>query len=405
MSTDTFDPYQKWLSIPPSEQPPNHYRLLGLVLFENDQETIGSAADRQMAYVRTFQTGPHGPISQQILNELAGARVCLLDPSRRAAYDEQLEAEQSSTQNSPPPVGKAVTIPPRPQVSTVVNNIPEAGIVPEADVDYDIPDDLTAGGNGTATSSATRLRRRTKSNPLITIVMVAGGGISGLLLATAIMYFMKIGFWMPGLPETTTVIPATGEKIIPQTPTATDLAADENEFVNDGGSTATDSISGDDAPEQPVETAGSDTEKLLAEARQEIARRRLKEAEERLVEYMSAPDVESPDVAERLVSEIKMARSDSAAIHFGYEAIQKKDAGTVDLIAAGQVQLRTQPPIEDPVLKQMFQESIQRNLSKIVERYRKEHLPAKEENPFQEVNPFQPVDPPKDEPKEENPFG
>ena len=25
-----FDPYYKWLGIPPEEQPPNHYRLLGI---------------------------------------------------------------------------------------------------------------------------------------------------------------------------------------------------------------------------------------------------------------------------------------------------------------------------------------------------------------------------------------
>ena len=29
-----FDPYHQWLGIAPSDQPPNHYRLLGLQLFE-----------------------------------------------------------------------------------------------------------------------------------------------------------------------------------------------------------------------------------------------------------------------------------------------------------------------------------------------------------------------------------
>ena len=29
-----FDPYYRWLGIPPGEQPPNHYRLLGVQLFE-----------------------------------------------------------------------------------------------------------------------------------------------------------------------------------------------------------------------------------------------------------------------------------------------------------------------------------------------------------------------------------
>ena len=35
-----FDPYHKWLGIPPKDQPPNHYRLLGLSLFESDPEVI-----------------------------------------------------------------------------------------------------------------------------------------------------------------------------------------------------------------------------------------------------------------------------------------------------------------------------------------------------------------------------
>ncbi len=35
-----FDGYYKWLGIPPSEQPPNHYRLLGLGLFESDPDVI-----------------------------------------------------------------------------------------------------------------------------------------------------------------------------------------------------------------------------------------------------------------------------------------------------------------------------------------------------------------------------
>jgi hypothetical protein len=35
---EAFDPYRKWLGIPPEEQPPNHYRLLGIALFEDDPD-------------------------------------------------------------------------------------------------------------------------------------------------------------------------------------------------------------------------------------------------------------------------------------------------------------------------------------------------------------------------------
>ena len=86
-----FDPYYKWLGIPPREQPANHYRLLGIALFEPDPEVIEAAADRQMTYVRQCASGPYLPQSQIILNELSGARLCLLTPAKRQAYDAELK--------------------------------------------------------------------------------------------------------------------------------------------------------------------------------------------------------------------------------------------------------------------------------------------------------------------------
>ena len=52
MSTESFDPYHRWLSIPPQEQPPDFYRLLGVQGFESDLEVIRDAADRQMVHVQ-----------------------------------------------------------------------------------------------------------------------------------------------------------------------------------------------------------------------------------------------------------------------------------------------------------------------------------------------------------------
>jgi hypothetical protein len=40
--------------------------------------------------VRTFQVGKYSALSQRLLNELSAARVCLLDPAKKAAYDDQL---------------------------------------------------------------------------------------------------------------------------------------------------------------------------------------------------------------------------------------------------------------------------------------------------------------------------
>ena len=90
--SDDFDAYHKWLGIPPQEQPPNYYRLLGIALFESDADVISNAADQRMAHVRTFQTGARALLSQRILNEIAAARVTLLNPEKKAAYDQQLRA-------------------------------------------------------------------------------------------------------------------------------------------------------------------------------------------------------------------------------------------------------------------------------------------------------------------------
>lgn len=82
-----FDPYYKWLAIPPEEQPPNHYRLLGISLFENDADVIQAAADQRMSHLRTYQSGQHSSLSQKLLNEVAGAKLCLLSAGKKAIYD------------------------------------------------------------------------------------------------------------------------------------------------------------------------------------------------------------------------------------------------------------------------------------------------------------------------------
>ena len=45
-----FDPYHEWLGIPPEEQPPNHYRLLGIPLFEPDPQVIRHAVEEGDSY-------------------------------------------------------------------------------------------------------------------------------------------------------------------------------------------------------------------------------------------------------------------------------------------------------------------------------------------------------------------
>jgi hypothetical protein len=102
MSYDDFDPYQQWLGIEPSEHPVDHYRLLGVPRFEDDPDYIATAADERMRHVRSFQTGPRGIHTQRLLNELAAAKLRLLDPESKEEYDARLRAGPSAAETDDP---------------------------------------------------------------------------------------------------------------------------------------------------------------------------------------------------------------------------------------------------------------------------------------------------------------
>ncbi|HET6880448.1 MAG TPA: PA14 domain-containing protein, partial [Pirellulales bacterium] len=112
----SFDPYHKWLGIRSDERPPNYYQLLGLPLFEGDPETIGHAADQRIAYVRTLAANEYVDVSQHVLNELAAAKVCLLDAAKRAAYDAKLK--RGTRRATPPPVARSMAAPATIDVAT-----------------------------------------------------------------------------------------------------------------------------------------------------------------------------------------------------------------------------------------------------------------------------------------------
>lgn len=88
-----FDPYHKWLGILPKDQPPHHYRLLGVELFEADVDVIEAAADRQLAFLRKYQSGEHAEDCRRLLNEVSRARLCLVKPATKVAYDLELRAQ------------------------------------------------------------------------------------------------------------------------------------------------------------------------------------------------------------------------------------------------------------------------------------------------------------------------
>ena len=167
----TFDPYYKWLGIPPEDQPPNHYRLLGLTLFEQNRDAIDNAADRQMSHVRTFQSGPYGPQSQQLLNEIAAARLCLLDSHRKQAYDDGLRAEPvllPPGYSSPPPV---------PSLAPTVVEV-QYGLQPEGARTVHVPKRIAPK------------TRPPEKDWTLEIVKIVAGGIAGIVLATLLLRFV-----------------------------------------------------------------------------------------------------------------------------------------------------------------------------------------------------------------------
>ena len=82
-----LDAYHKWLGIPPAEQPPNHYRLLGITVFEDDPTVIENAADQRVRHLRSFQISQNSALAERLLNEVTSAKLCLLNPEQKARYD------------------------------------------------------------------------------------------------------------------------------------------------------------------------------------------------------------------------------------------------------------------------------------------------------------------------------
>jgi len=100
-----FDPYHKLLGIPPEEQPPDHYRLLGLSRrFEDDIEVIENCSNRVMQSLRQHQSGVHGSEIAKLLNEVSVARRTLLNPEKKLAYDDELRNAEIEVVESEPDV-------------------------------------------------------------------------------------------------------------------------------------------------------------------------------------------------------------------------------------------------------------------------------------------------------------
>ena len=163
-----FDPYLKWLGIREDTRPVDHYTLLGIERFEDDQDVIVSAADRQMSHVRSFQTGARGEIAQKVLNQLARARRCLMTEDKKNAYDEQLRGQLM--------IAKPAAVAQVKEFSEPPQLVPDMGVK------------IKSGNN------VSSIRRKKSNNGMVwTIVGGLGGGVCAIVfcyfLLNAIGYF------------------------------------------------------------------------------------------------------------------------------------------------------------------------------------------------------------------------
>ncbi|MBL8828752.1 MAG: hypothetical protein JNM18_17365 [Planctomycetaceae bacterium] len=219
-----FDPYHKWLGIPPRDQPPHHYRLLGIELYESDPEVIEGAAERHVTYLQSVATGPQLAESQRLLNEISAARRCLLTPAQKSAYDaklrEKLAATEtpSSTNVLPPPVTPPArqTASPGGEASFKIDTGSKSPNKSEATtpaIDASNPATRGTGGKATTTKApATPQKRRRKTTvwPLVIvfIFVVASAVGAGMFALGKFDGWLKAPAVVATAPTTATPAPA-----------------------------------------------------------------------------------------------------------------------------------------------------------------------------------------------------
>jgi len=95
MSTE-LDVYRNWLGVKETERPLNYYQLLKLKEFEDDPVRIRHHYRKLNAHIRKYAAGDFAKQSQDLLNELAKAMLCLTDAGRKEDYDASLGRKVTS---------------------------------------------------------------------------------------------------------------------------------------------------------------------------------------------------------------------------------------------------------------------------------------------------------------------
>jgi len=179
-----FDPYDKWFNIPAGEQPPDHYRLLGIDRFESETAVINEAAEQRVAFLHDVATGPQVAMTQRLLNEVAAARLCLTDPEKKSAYDAKLR-HPPAPKRPPRRAEAAIPVATVPRPSAPPKAIPQAAPVPPPPVKgQDVFAVVTDGQTGGTDATSQHGSKTTKKKPP---VWLAACGAVALVLVLVIV--------------------------------------------------------------------------------------------------------------------------------------------------------------------------------------------------------------------------
>ncbi len=434
--SDEFDPYYKWLAIPPKLQPPNHYRLLGVELFETDLDVIDAAANQRMAYVQGLASGEHGELSQKLLNELAAARVCLTDVEEKAAYDATLKDQPEATKEKPKqadhqtpddeePSREAVedasrqthddpTPPPTP-IAPPKAEPPSAAIAvaapnaqtpppppPSNAVDHERagsePPAIDSGATGPPPVAAKRpiettvpvvkpsegkppyragQRRQDRGNPAL---IVAGSAVAVLTLLGAI--YVATGQWRkaPAVTQATTTPDRrsqrpsrTDEPSMPAQSVPPKPKEQPNEHVPAAGP-ATDFA----APKPKLQN-----ERLLSkgapvtEAMAAMADGNVDQALIHLEQVLQSGNTQNVTWARQLLDQIDIASSDYRA----QKLLEQLSDEQLEQLAEGKIEAQVEGDLDYRVLRQRFKETVRQNVPVVLERRRKIPSEAKGATP------------------------
>ena len=94
-AAEQIDVYREWLGIKDAVGPINYYKLLHLDQYDDEQDRIRRHYRKLNGHVRKYSTSDYAHLSQQLLNELARAMLCLTDLHRKEEYDASLGRSQT----------------------------------------------------------------------------------------------------------------------------------------------------------------------------------------------------------------------------------------------------------------------------------------------------------------------